>query len=213
MWRRPLLGIAVTSALAVAGCSSGSSSSSSFVPGGKLATSSQSPTQVTKPPPSALRPFPGKVTFEFGQPPADPQQAALAATDKNYILAYYMAIYTKGKNRSFKSFISDKGMLTDTDATLVSLIAGQTGYKGTIKFTRISVSRSPYFASDLNVNYCVDESHLSKTNIKSGSVAGAVQPAYLYQSDMFARSNGGGWKLVGSNFVAYPTGKAKECKP
>ena len=202
---------------ALTGCGS-ASSSGTFVPGAPTSAPAAAATQpvASAAPLANITPFPGKVTFSFDKPSLTPSQESLVATDRDFLLAYYDAIYTKGKNNAFASYINDKTMLTDVNANVVQQIAEHRGYVGTVRFFDTTVTTAQYFAKDLSVNYCVDEARLAHTNISTGRRAADSRTPdqhYYLESDMFARNAKGTWKLVGSTVTYYPKGGAAKCKP
>jgi hypothetical protein len=156
------------------------------------------------------------VTFSFDKPPLAPGQASLVAADRDFLLAYYDAIYTKGKNNGYASYISDSGMLRDVNANVVQQVAGNRGYAGIVRFFNTTVTTTPLFSADKDVNYCVNEAELKYTDIRTGRPAVDTRTAdqhYYLESDTFARNAKGAWKVVGSNVTYYPNHAAVACKP
>jgi hypothetical protein len=175
---------------------------------------------VTFGPPAAaaprLVPFPGKVAFDFGPLPADSQQVAVVAADRNFLLAYYYAIYTRGEDKSYASSIGNNGVLRTVQAAVLQHVAAHQGLTGVEKHFATTVTPNKYYPGELDVTYCVDEAALQYTNVLTGRVLGnssAPGQMYYLESDTFARGSHGNWQLVGMLTTPYPTGQARECKP
>jgi hypothetical protein len=176
---------------------------------------------VTAPSPSAATgsgpvPFPGKLRFEFDPLPSDPAQAKLVAADRDFILAYYYAVYTRGKSDRYASYIGDKNVLLTVRGNVAQQVAGHRGYAGMTRYFDTRVAAVPGYHGDEDVTYCVDESQLRHTDIRTGQVVPKGYPAnqqYYAESDMFAKGQGGAWRLVGTLVSYYPNGQARECKP
>jgi hypothetical protein len=184
-----------------------------FHPAGALAAASPQPSAL---PSGALVPFPGKVRFEFDALPGDPAQAALVTRDRDFILAYYYAIYTGGRNTSYRSYIANNGVLTAVRSAIAGHVAAKQGFAGVDRHFGTTVSQAPYNQGDLSVTYCVDESGLRYTDLATGQVQGSTAssgPVYYAESDTFARNRRGVWDLVGTLVTPYPKGQARECKP
>lgn len=208
----PLIGGIVLLGL-LAGCGT-TSSTGVFVPMGSISpqqTEGAQPAGGATGSGSPADPFPGEVSFDFASMPTAPQSAQVAMTDETYQLDYYDAIYTKGKNKQFKSLIGSGGMLQGVDSDLSTLIAEHRGFSGTMRFFDITVSVAGGGAKD--VNFCVDQSKLRYTNITTGASLGAVRPSAYLESDTLAKAKHGTWKLIATSSVDYPEGKAKTCKP
>jgi len=166
--------------------------------------------------PRAPVPFPGKVTFDFGPLPGDPQQAAVVGTDHAFLLAYYDAIYTGGRNKSYASYIGDKGVLRTVQASVAAHVAEHQGLAGVDRHFGTTVTPDKYYPGELDVTYCADEAGLRYTDASTGRVLGnGSAPGQLYylESDTFARTSQGAWRLVGILTTPYPMGPARECKP
>jgi hypothetical protein len=179
-------GVALAAPLLLLAAACGSQQAGVFHPTGVMAAAKPAASAAA---PAALVPFPGKVQFEFDALPSNPAQAALVSRDRAFILAYYYAIYTRGRNTSYQSYVD--------------------WHFGT------TVTQPPSLPGDLDVNYCVDEAGLQYTDIRTGQSLGNGSPQgelYYYESDTFARSHSS-WNLVGTLVTPYPTGQAKECKP
>ena len=189
----------------------GSQAPAQFHPAGSAVTFSPSP-----PAPAVPAPFPGKVTFDFGPPPADPQQAAVITADRDFVLAYYYAIYTRGQDKRYLSYIGDKGVLRTVQSAVLAHVAARQGLTGVDKRFNTTVTPDANYPGELNVTYCVDEAGLQYTDITTGRVLGnSSAPGQLYylESDTFAKARNGAWRLVGILTTPYPTGQARECKP
>lgn len=206
-------GVALATPLLLLAAACGSQRAGVFHPAGVMAAAS--------PPPSAgahgVRvPFPGKVTFRFGPLPADPAQAALVSRDRDFILAYYDAIYTRGRNTSYRSYIGNSGVLASVRAAVAEHVDAGQGFAGVDRHFGTTVTQDKYQPGDKDVTYCVDEAGLQYTDIRTGRVLGnSSTPGELYysESDTFAKGRHGTWKLVGTLVTPYPKGQARECKP
>jgi hypothetical protein len=207
---RPGVALAAPFLLLAAAC--GSQQAGTFHPAGVVASASAQPSAK----PSGPVPFPGKVKFEFDALPADPAQAALVSTDRAFLLAYYDAIYTRGKNKDYRSYIADQGVLTSVRGKITELVSASQGFAGVDKHFDTTVTSPRDFPGDRYVNYCNDEGGLQFTNIKTGRLLGNGSSAgdkYYYESDLFAPAKHSTWKLIGTLTTPYPSGKARECKP
>jgi hypothetical protein len=190
----------------------GSQQPATFHPAGASLPASAPTTSAT----ASLNPFPGKVSFTFDPLPANPVQATVVTADRDFLMAYYDAIYTRGKNTSYTSYINNSGVLTSVrNAVRQHVRAGQ-GFAGVDRHFDTTVTPTPYYPGEDNVNYCVDEAGLQYTDIASGKVLGnhsTPGEMYYLESDTFAKNSHGSWQLVGILTTPYPTGKARECKP
>lgn len=209
--RRAAVALAAPLLLLAAAC--GSQRAGVFHPAGAIAATRPQPSAA---PSGALVPFPGKVIFEFDPLPAGPAQAALVARDRDFILAYYYAIYTGGANTSYESYIANNGVLTAVQAAVAEHVDAGQGFAGVDRHFDTTVTPAPYNPGDLSVNYCVDEAGLRYTDLKTGRVLGSTSSSgtpYYAESDTFARDRHGTWQLVGTLVTPYPKGPAQECKP
>jgi hypothetical protein len=206
-------GVALATPILLLAVACGSQRVGVFHPSGVLAAASPSASASTAP---SLDPFPGKVRFEFDPLPADPAQAALVSRDRDFILAYYDAIYTRGKNTSYLSYIANGGVTTSVQAAVAEHIDAGQGFAGVDRHFDTTVSQPPDLPGDMDVNYCVDEAGLQYTDIRTGRLLGngsTPGQLYYYESDTFAKNKRGTWGLVGMLITPYPTGQARECKP
>lgn len=207
------VGVALATPLLLLAAACGSQRAGVFHPTGVMAAAS--------PPPSAAPsgvpvPFPGKVSFRFGPLPADPAQAALVTRDRDFILAYYDAIYTRGRDTSYRSYIGNNGVLDSVQAAVAEHVDARQGFAGVDRHFGTTVAPDQYAPGDEDVTYCVDEAGLQYTDIRSGHVLGnSSTPGELYysESDTFAKGRHGTWKLVGTLVTPYPKGQARGCKP
>ena len=207
------VGIAVAMPFVLLAAACGSQQPAAFHPAG---ASIVAPTESSSTTPSGPVPFPGKVSFSFDALPADPAQAALVTTDRDFLLSYYYAIYTRGKSTSYTSYINNSGVLKSVKDTVAEHVAAKQGFAGVDRHFGTTVTPTPYYPGEQNVNYCVDEADLQYTNIVTGKALGnSSAPGQLYylESDTFAKNSHGSWQLVGILTTPYPTGKARECKP
>lgn len=205
-------GVALAAPLLLLAAACGSQRAGVFHPAGALAAASPPPSAA----PSAVpQPFPGRVAFDFDRLPADPAQAALVTRDRDFILAYYDAIYTRGKNTSYTSYIGNTGVLASVQSAVAEHVDAAQGFAGVIRHFDTTVSPASYAPGDENVTYCVDEAGLRYTDIATGRVLGngsTQGELYYLESDTFARGSHGAWMLVGTLVTPYPTGPARKCK-
>jgi hypothetical protein len=208
-------GVALAAPILLLAAACGSQQAGAYHPTGVLAAASP-PAAAAKPPPAALDPFPGKVKFEFDGLPADATSAALVTRDRDFILAYYYAIYTRGRSTSYQSYIANSGVLASVRTAVGEHVAAGQGFGGTDRHFDTTVTPAQYAPGDLDVNYCVDEAGLQYTDITTGQALGngsSLGELYYYESDTFAPASHGAWDLVGIQVTPYPTGQARECKP
>lgn len=206
-------GVALAAPLLLLSAACGSQRAGVFHPTGVLAAPS--------PPPAARSagtpvPFPGKVTFSFGPLPAGPAQAALVIRDRDFVLAYYDAIYTRGRDTSYRSYIGNNGVLASVRAAVARHVSAGQGFAGVDRHFGTTVTPDKYAPGDEDVTYCVDEAGLQYTDIRTGRLLGnSSTPGELYYSerDTFARERHGTWKLVGTFVTPYPKGRARACRP
>jgi hypothetical protein len=207
-------GVALATPLLLLAAACGSQRAGVFHPAGELAAAG--------PPASAGRaasgpvPFPGKVTFSFGPLPAGRAQAALVTRDRDFILAYYDAIYTRGRDTGYRSYIGNSGVLASVQAAVAEHVDAGQGFAGVDRHFDTTVSADQYNPADEDVTYCVDEAGLRYTDIRTGRVLGnSSTPGELYysESDTFTKGRHGTWSLVGTLVTPYPKGQARGCKP
>jgi hypothetical protein len=206
-------GVALAAPILLLAAACGSQRVGAFHPSGVLAAAS--PPSSARPARS-LDPFPGQVRFEFGSLPPGPVQAALASTDRDFILAYYYAIYTRGKSTSYTSYIGNSGVLTSVQTAVAEHVDADQGFAGVDRHFDTTVTQPSDLPGDMDVNYCVDEAALRYTDISTGqSLGNGSTPGqlYYYESDTFAKNRRGNWQLAGLFVTPYPTGPARECKP
>jgi hypothetical protein len=204
------LGLAGFLVLAAVAC--GSQQPGVFHPDGAAvaATNPSATAQVSGP-----VPFPGQLTFEFDPLPSTALAARIVTTDRQFILAYYYAIYTRGKSDRFASYIGDNNVLLNVQGNIEQQVSEDRGYTGVTRYFDTSVASVPGYGGDQVVTYCVDESQLEHTNINTGRVVPKGYPPdhqYYLESDMFSRAAHGAWKLVGTQVTYYPNGQARECR-
>lgn len=212
-------GVALAAPILLLAAACGSQRVGVFHPAGVLAAAS--PTASAAAPSNVPDPFPGKVRFEFDPPPTSPSpftrgQAALASRDRDFILAYYDAIYTRGRNTSYLSYIADSGVTASVQTAVTEHVDAAQGFAGVDKHFDTTVTQPSDLPGDLDVNYCVDEAGLQYTDIATGQLLGNGSNSgqlYYYETDTFAKSRHGVWGLVGMLITPYPTGSARECKP
>ena len=206
-------GVALAAPVLLLAAACGSQRAGVFHPAGVMAAASPPPASKAA---GGAVPFPGKVTFSFGPLPADPAQAALVSRDRDFILAYYDAIYTRGRSTGYRSYIGNNGVLTSVQAAVAEHVDAGQGFAGVDRHFDTTVAPDQYAPRDEDVTYCVDEAGLQYTDIRTGRVLGnSSTPGELYysESDTFAKSRHGSWKLVGTLVTPYPKGQARECKP
>jgi hypothetical protein len=168
--------------------------------------------------PTGPAPFPGKLTFQFDPLPPDPQQAAVAAADRAFIVGYYYAIYTRGRSQGYTSYIGDKNVQLSVAGDIAQQVAGHRGYAGVARYFNTTVQPMPGYRGEQQVTYCVDESRLEHTDIRTGRVVPKSAPPdhqYYLESDLLAKGRHGArgtWQVVGTLVTYYPNGQARECK-
>jgi hypothetical protein len=207
-------GVALAAPLLLLAAACGSQRAGVFHPAGALAAAS--PPSSVAPSAGVPKPFPGKVTFSFGPLPASPPEAALVTRDRDFILAYYDAIYTRGRDTGYRSYIANNGVLASVQAAVAEHVDAGQGFAGVDRHFDTTVTPDQYAPRDEDVTYCVDEAGLQYTDIRTGRLLGnSSTPGELYyaESDTFARGRHGTWKLVGTLVTPYPKGQARECKP
>lgn len=166
--------------------------------------------------PARGAPFPGLVAFDFDPAPSGPRQAALVRTDRDFILAYYDAVWTRGRSHRYASYIGNQNVLLSVAGNIAQQVAGHRGYAGVTSYFDTTVQPLPGYRGEQAVTYCVDESRLEHTDIRTGRVVPKGYPPdrqYYRESDTFARDRRGAWKVVGTLVTYYPHGPARECKP
>jgi hypothetical protein len=204
------LALALAFVLLAAGAC-GSQAPAQFHPAGSAVTFSPAAAAAPR-----LVPFPGKVIFDFGPLPSNPLQAPVVAADRDFVLAYYYAIYTRGKDKSYASYIGNSGVLRTVQSSVLQHVAAHQGLTGVERHFGTTVTPNEYYPGELDVTYCVDEAGLQYTNVLTGRVLGngsAPGQMYYLESDTFAKGSHGTWWLVGILTTPYPTGQARECKP
>jgi hypothetical protein len=207
-------GVALAAPILLLAAACGSQQVGVFHPAGVLAAAS--PTASARVPSNVPDPFPGKVTFEFDPLPAGRTAAALASRDRDFVLAYYDAIYTRGANTSYLSYLANSGVTTSVQTAVSEHVAAAQGFAGVDKHFDTTVTQPSDLPGDMDVNYCVDEAGLQYTDIATGQLLGNGSSSgqlYYYETDTFAQTRHGTWGLVGMLITPYPTGSARECKP
>jgi hypothetical protein len=207
-------GVALAAPILLLAVACGSQRVGVFHPTGVLAAAT--PAASAAAPSHALDPFPGKVRFEFDALPADPAQAALASRDRDFILAYYDAIYTRGRNTSYLSYIANSGVTASVQTAVTEHVDAAQGFAGVDKHFDTTVTQPSDLPGDMDVSYCVDEAGLQYTDIATEQRLGngsTVGELYYYETDTFTKTRHGAWDLVGMQITPYPTGQALECKP
>jgi hypothetical protein len=210
--RARILGVVLTAPFVLLAAACGSQQPAAFRPAG-ASLAAPTPQAST---PGVPVPFPGQVSFTFDALPADPAQAAVASTDRDFLLSYYYAIYTRGKTKSYASYIDNSGVLRSVRDAVTEHVTAKQGFTGVDRHFDTTVTPTPHYPGEENVNYCVDEAGLQYTDIVTGKVLGnSSTPGELYylESDTFAKNSHGSWQLVGILTTPYPTGQARECKP
>jgi hypothetical protein len=211
--RARTIGVVVAMPFVLLATACGSQQPAAFHPAGASLAAPDSTASATS---SGPVPFPGKVSFTFDALPADPAQAAVVTIDRDFLLAYYYAIYTRGKSTSYTSYINDSGVLRSVSNAVDEHVNAKQGFVGVDRHFDTTVTPTQYYPGEENVNYCVDEAGLQYTNIVTGKVLGnSDTPGQMYylESDTFAKNSHGSWQLVGILTTPYPTGQARECKP
>jgi hypothetical protein len=207
-------GVALAAPILLLAAACGSQQVGVFHPAGVLAAASPAASAGARS--TVPVPFPGKVRFDFDALPTDPSQAALVSRDRDFVLAYYDAIYTRGHNTSYLSYIADSGVTTSVQTAVTEHVDAAEGFAGVDKHFDTTVTKPSDLPGDLDVSYCVDEAGLQYTDIGTGQLRGngsTPGQLYYYENDTFAKTRHGAWDLVGMLVTPYPTGSARECKP
>jgi hypothetical protein len=203
------LALAIPVTLLTAGAC-GSQAPARFHPAGSAVTVSPQP-QATPP---GLDPFPGQLNLAFDPLPPDPRQAAVVTADRDFVLGYYYAIYTKGASRSYAAYIGQQNVQLSVAASIAQQVAAHRGYAGVATYSGTTVAAVPGYPGEQQVTYCVDESQLRHTDIRTGRVVPKGYPPdhqYYLESDLLAKSRQGAWQVVGTLVTYYPHGQAREC--
>jgi|HubBroStandDraft_3_1064219.scaffolds.fasta_scaffold321232_2 hypothetical protein len=206
-------GLALAALLAPLAAACGSQPPGVFHPAGAPVTYSPAAADAV---PARDAPFPGRVSFDFGPLPSSPQQAALVSTDRDFILAYYYAVYTRGRSHRYASYVGDENVRLSVAGNIAQQVAAHRGYAGVTRYFDTTVQPLPGYHGEQSVTYCVDESRLDHTDVRTGRVVPKGYPPdrqYYRESDTFARGRHGAWKVVGTLVSYYPNGQARECKP
>lgn len=148
-------------------------------------------------------PFPGKLTFSFGPLPADSQQAALVTTDWRWQVAYYYAIYTRNVHGSYLSYISNSSSQQTFMGDVALAVAAHRGYAGVVKYFGARVTPVKQYPGELAVVYCVNESGMHRTDIRTGRVTSPTSPPYYVELDAFGRNSHGAWQITGTRTQPY----------
>lgn len=212
-------GVALAAPILLLAAACGSQRVGVFHPAGVMAAAGR--TASAAGPSGVPDPFPGQVRFEFDPSPTSPSpftpaQAALVSRDRDFVLAYYDAIYTRGHNTGYTSYIGNSGVLTSVQTAVAEHVDAAQGFAGVDRHFDTTVTQPSDLPGDLDVNYCVDEAGLQYTDIGTGRSVGngsSQGQLYYYETDTFAKNSHGTWDLVGMLVTPYPTGQARECKP
>lgn len=165
--------------------------------------------------PPGPAPFPGRLAFQFDPLPPDPQQAAVATADRAFIVGYYYAVYTRGRSRGYAAYIGDKNVQLSVAGNIAEQVAEHRGYAGVARYFNTTVQPMPGYHGEQQVSYCVDESGLRHTDIRTSRVVPKNAPPnhqYYLESDLLAKGRHGAWLVVGTLVTYYPNGQARECK-
>src|SRR5205814_2268223 len=145
--------------------------------------------------------------------PPRPRQAALVTTDSQFQYADSAAIYTGKVHGSYASYIGNSSSRRTIMAGVALAVAGHRGYAGVVRYFGTTVTPVPDYRGELSVNYCVDESGMHRTDIRTGRVTGPAAPPHYLEHDWFARDSHGAWRVVGTQVTPYFRGRPpKECR-
>lgn len=201
--------IIAAAVLGLAACSGGSTASS-FVAAAPASTSapptpSSSPTAV-----AGLRDFtfPSdiQVKFQTTLPDSGPQRSAMIAYE-NYIDSMWYAVYTLGKNKTYKSYISGNA-LTFAKQIIGEFKAGHYALRGTVIYTDMSVP-NVYSGSGAVVESCVNVSGLHMVDLGTGQSAGNILNSKYTNSQEQAAAGkkaNGSWWIVHTDFYSAASG-------
>jgi hypothetical protein len=187
---RRALGAAVAAgALALLAPACGSSPPPAFHPANKNSAPTSSP--------AASAPWPGKARWVYDPLPADSQQAMLIQLDRAFHTAFYDAIYTRGADKRWMSYISDPSVVKSMTQLLKQDIAANRGYRGAEIITHSTV-RTDRNISGYVVDSCMDDSKFQPIDTRTGTVVSRNPsvdgPVREEQQDVFTEVNGV-WKL------------------
>lgn len=206
---RRALGAVVVSALALLAAACGAPAPQAFHPAGKVSATPSASLAGFR--------FPPDIHIEFQSPlPADPQQASVVATDRNFNLAFYYAQYSQGKDQRFNDYIPPvaTALARVVQSNVVPYKVDHKSIRGTLRFYKTSVTPVPGAPQNRSVTSCVDYTHLTDTDARTGSPRrDPNQPTYVLERDAFKPMGGGTWGLIGIFTNVYPDGNSKECLP
>src|SRR5579875_3578277 len=145
-------GVVLAAPILLLAAACGSQRAGAFHPTGVLAAAS--PAASAAAPSRAPDPFPGQVRFEFDALPADPSGAALVTRDRDFILAYYNAIYTNGRNTGYLAYIANNGVASSVQTAVAEHVDADQGFAGVDRHFDTTVTQPAALPGDLDVNYC-----------------------------------------------------------
>ena len=183
--------------LAVAGCTS-SSSTSQFHPNGGPQTSA-----AASPAPASLQPWPGRANWTWDPLPADPLKRELVQLDRAYFLAWDYAIYTQGASHQWESYLTPELLSGDSRVgikhELKQIIAFHHGFEGREVISRTTVRTSPSLPGQMVVDFCINDTHFRVFDTRTGKVI-PRDPAvdgdiHEEEQDVFSQV-GGAWKIA-----------------
>lgn len=202
---------AIAAVLGLTACSGGSTASS-FAAGAPASTST-APAPVPSSSPAAVAglrsfAFPSDIQVTFGTtlPASEPQRSAMIAYE-NYVDSMWYAVYTLGKNKSYKSYISGNA-LTFAKQIIAEFKAGHYALRGTVRYTDMSVP-SAYNGSGAVVEACVDVSGLHMVDRGTGQSAGNIlNSKYTNSQEQAAagKKRDGSWWIVHTDFNSAASG-------
>jgi predicted small lipoprotein YifL len=206
-----LAAAATTGVLALFSSGCGSSGPEAFHPAGKVSAAPDSNSSLAK------FPFPPDVHVEFQSPvPADPQQAAVVTTDRDFQLAFYYAQYSQGKDQRFNGYIAPiaTALARVVQSNVAPYAVDHKSIRGTLRIYDTTVTPVPGAPQNLTVTNCVDDSQLPDIDTRTGKpIPDPSAPSYTLESDAFKPMGGGKWGLIAISTSVYPQGNSKECKP
>jgi hypothetical protein len=182
--------------LAVAGCTS-SSSTSQFRPGGATPQ-----TSAPASPAASLQPWPGKASWTWDPLPADPLKRELVQLDRAYFLAWDYAIYTQGASHQWETYLTTELLSGDSRVgikhELKQIIAFHHGFEGREAISRTTVRTSPTLPGQMVVDFCINDTRFRVFDTRTGKVI-PRDPSVdgdIHEEEQDAFSQVGGvWKI------------------
>ena len=154
------------------------------------------------PAPTGVQPWPGKASWKFDPLPSDPLQQQLVQLDRDYYMAWEYAIYAKGADRRWESYLTSQLLAGNGKQTLPDelkqIIAAHHGYEGQEVISHTTVRTNPDLPGHMVVDYCINDSNFQVFDTTTGKVIPRVPSidgsVHEEEQDSFSQVNGV-WKL------------------